>query len=224
MTSAPASTAPHAPNDSWVPIRSVSPRQREHVASHLLALSPEDRFLRFGFQASDAQIAQYVDALDFERDDIFGIFNRRLELIALAHLANASQADAAAGGKESEFGVSVLARYRGRGFGKRLFARAALHARNHGVDTLLIHALSQNRPMLGIIRDAGAVVRLDGSETTSRLSLPSQTWASQVDEMAESRAAEIDYRFKEQALNLTDFVEGVAEIKKQIANVRIASE
>lgn len=216
---------PHAvPTSSWVPIRSVSSSHRDQVASHLSELSPEDRFLRFGFQASDAQIANYVDGLDFERDEIFGIFNRRLELIALAHLANASASGSEAGGKESEFGVSVLARYRGRGFGRRLFARAALHARNHGVDTLLIHALSQNRPMLGIVRDAGAVVRLDGSETTSRLSLPSQTWASRVDEMAESQAAEINYRFKEQALHLNGFVEGLAEVKKQIANVRIASE
>ena len=217
--------APHtAPTASWVPIRSVAPRQREQVVAHLMSLSPEDRFLRFGFQASDAQITRYVESLDFERDEIFGIFNRRLELIALAHLANASAADSQAGGKESEFGVSVLARYRGRGFGKRLFARAALHARNHGVDTLIIHALSHNRAMLGIVRDAGAVVRLDGSETTSRLGLPSQTWASQVDEMAESQAAEIDYRFKQQALNLNGFVDGVAEIKQQMTNGKIATE
>lgn len=214
-------TATSAIARSWIPIRSLSTHEREQVASHLMALSTDDRFLRFGFQASDAQIAKYVEGLDFERDEIFGIFNRRLELIALAHLANASDASAA---KESEFGVSVMARYRGRGFGKRLFARAALHARNHGIDTLVIHALNQNRPMLQIIRDAGAVVRLDGSETTSRLSLPSQTWASRVDEMAESRAAEIDYRFKEQALHLHDFVDGLAEVKKHIANGKIASE
>ncbi|MEO6410926.1 MAG: GNAT family N-acetyltransferase [Burkholderiaceae bacterium] len=212
------------PTSGWVPIRSISSSHREQVASHLLELGPEDRFLRFGFQATDSQIAQYVDGLDFERDEIFGIFNRRLELIALAHLANASATGSEAGGKESEFGVSVLAQYRGRGFGRRLFARAALHARNHGVDTLLIHALSQNRAMLGIVREAGAVVQLDGSETTSRLSLPSQTWASQVDEMAESQAAEIDYRFKQQALHLNGLVKGIAEVKKQIANVRIASE
>ena len=217
-------TATSAIARSWIPIRSLSTHEREQVASHLMALSTDDRFLRFGFQASDAQIAKYVEGLDFERDEIFGIFNRRLELIALAHLANASDAGPASAAKESEFGVSVMARYRGRGFGKRLFARAALHARNHGIDTLVIHALNQNRPMLQIIRDAGAVVRLDGSETTSRLSLPSQTWASRVDEMAESRAAEIDYRFKEQALHLHDFVDGLAEVKKHIANGKIASE
>ena len=46
-----------------------------------------DRYLRFGYAATDEQIERYVDGLDFERDEIFGIYNRRLELIAMAHLA-----------------------------------------------------------------------------------------------------------------------------------------
>ena len=36
---------------------------------------------------TDAQLARYVDTLDFDRDEVFGIFNRKLELIAAAHLA-----------------------------------------------------------------------------------------------------------------------------------------
>ena len=30
---------------------------------------------------------RYVDGLDFELDEVFGVFNRRLEIVALAHLA-----------------------------------------------------------------------------------------------------------------------------------------
>ena len=33
-------------------------------------------------------MSKYVDMLDFEHDEVFGIFNRRLELIAMAHLAH----------------------------------------------------------------------------------------------------------------------------------------
>ena len=73
-----------------------------------------DRYLRFGHPAVDAQIGRYVDLIDFDRDEVFGVFNRRLQLIAMAHLAylGDSQRPHAA-----EFGVSVLPRYRGRGFG-----------------------------------------------------------------------------------------------------------
>jgi hypothetical protein len=71
----------------WVPIRSLAARHRPRILSHILALSEIDRYLRFGYAASDVQIARYVEQLDFERDEVFGIFNRRLELLAMAHLA-----------------------------------------------------------------------------------------------------------------------------------------
>ena len=74
---------------SWVPVRSLSSRHRARVADHLQLLASEDRYLRFGYPATDAQIGLYVDSLDFERDEVFGIFNRRLQLIAMAHLAHA---------------------------------------------------------------------------------------------------------------------------------------
>src|SRR5215212_9158402 len=84
-----SSTASHADSASspsgrtWIPIRSLAPRHRERIAGHLLALDEHARYLRFGYPATDAQIAKYVDTLDFERDEIFGIFNRRLELLAM---------------------------------------------------------------------------------------------------------------------------------------------
>jgi hypothetical protein len=42
------------------------------VLAHLLALSPADRYLRFGYAASDTQIERYVASLNFARDDIAG--------------------------------------------------------------------------------------------------------------------------------------------------------
>ena len=97
-----------------VPIRSLGPRHRERIAKHLLALDESDRYLRFGYATSDEQINRYADGLNFERDDIYGIFNRKLELIAMAHLAVSDDPEQA---KNAEFGVSVLKAARGRGFG-----------------------------------------------------------------------------------------------------------
>lgn len=72
---------------SMVPIRELSERHRARIRAHLLKLTEGDRYLRFGYAANDEQVQRYADNLDFARDDIFGIFNRRLELIAMAHLA-----------------------------------------------------------------------------------------------------------------------------------------
>ncbi|MDQ2927297.1 MAG: GNAT family N-acetyltransferase, partial [Pseudomonadota bacterium] len=116
----------------WVPIRSLAPRHRERILAHLTALDERSRYLRFGYAANDAHIARYVDTLDFEHDEMFGIFNRRLELIAMAHLAYRPASVARGRDAAAEFGVSVLPKARRRGFGRRLFEHAMLHARNRG--------------------------------------------------------------------------------------------
>ncbi len=184
---------------SWVPIRSLGPRHRERIVAHLQALDVRSRYLRFGHQASDGQIGRYVDTLDFEHDEVFGIFNRRLELIAMAHLAY-RQADATRGRSASaEFGVSVVPHARRRGFGRRLFEHAMLHARNRGIVSIFIHALSENTAMLKIVRDAGATVHRDGSESEAWLALPPDSIASHLDEFLGERAAELDYQLKHHA-------------------------
>ncbi|HEX7440519.1 MAG TPA: GNAT family N-acetyltransferase [Caldimonas sp.] len=195
----PIAPTGHIGDWSWVPIRSLGPRHRERIVAHLLALDEHARFLRFGYPATDQQMARYVDTIDFERDEVFGIFNRRLELIAMAHLAHPiAHADKGLA-TMSEFGVSVLSRMRRRGFGRRLFEHAILHARNRGIQSLFIHALSENTAMLKIARDAGARVQREGSETDAWLELPPDSLASHLDELVETHAAELDYRFKAHA-------------------------
>ena len=210
---------------AWVPIRSLAARHRARIAAHLMALDERDRYLRFGYPAADEQIARYVDALDFERDELFGVFNRRLELIAMAHLANSPAPGPDNPRAMAEFGVSVLARARGRGYGGRLFEHAVLHARNRGVQTLFIHALSENTAMLKIARKAGALVERDGPETEAWLKLPPDNLASRVGELVEQQAAEFDYRLKVQAMRVNDILEAISEVKTNISGkAPIASE
>src|SRR5438105_2750449 len=109
----PAPAPFHVGSWAWVPIRSLSPRHRPRIVTHLLALDEHDRYLRFGYPASDEQIAKYVDDLDFARDEVSGIFNRRLELIALAHVAYSPIPQHANPRAMAEFGGSVLAKARG---------------------------------------------------------------------------------------------------------------
>jgi ribosomal protein S18 acetylase RimI-like enzyme len=178
----------------WVPIRSLAARHRPRILSHILSLNEIDRYLRFGYAASDAQIARYVEQLDFERDEVFGIFNRRLELLAMAHLAYLDPA--ASPRPAAEFGVSVAKGARGRGYGDRLFDHAALHARNRGIDSLLVHALSENTAMLRICRNAGARIERDGPESQAWVKLAPESLASHVEALVENTAAGLDYQLK----------------------------
>jgi GNAT superfamily N-acetyltransferase len=198
--SAPIAADPGAHKGrAWVPIRSLGPRHRERIVAHLVALDERSRYLRFGYAASEAQIARYVDTLDFEHDEVFGIFNRRLDLIAMAHLAYRPADPTRGRDAAAEFGVSVLPQARRRGFGRRLFEHAVLHARNRGVVSIFIHALSENTAMLKIARDAGASVERDGPECEAWLKVPPDSFASHLDQLLGESAAEIDYRLKHHA-------------------------
>lgn len=200
-----------------VPIRSLGPAHRARIATHLLALTADDRYLRFGYTATDEQIQRYVEALDFDRDDIFGIYNRKLELIAMAHLAFSRDPEAS---QCAEFGVSVLQKARGRGYGSRLFERAAIHARNDGVDLLFIHALSENTAMLKIARKAGAKLERFGSETEAHLRLPPATLDTRMSELVVEHFAQTDYRLKQQVKSFRDFLAGVRETRQGVRAAR----
>jgi len=200
-----------------VPIREIGARYREQIARHLIALDEHDRYLRFGYAANDRQIRQYVERLDFSRDQVFGIFNRKLELIAMAHLAypvDMTQAGFA------EFGVSVSRHARGRGYGARLFERAAMHAVNDGVKTLYIHALSENTAMLRIARNAGAVIERSGSESEAHLSLPEASFSTRVGELLADQVGHVDYWLKTEASAARELLATAQEVREAVREGR----
>jgi GNAT superfamily N-acetyltransferase len=218
-TAQPAGAAErHPPPFRWVPVRSLAPRHRPRILEHLLELDVHDRHLRFGHTATDEMIAAYVEALDFRRDEVFGIFNRRLQLVAMAHLAYA-RADSANERERSttEFAVSVHRRARGRGYGSRLFEHAVMHARNRGIQTMYVHALTENTPMLRIARSHGSTVERDGSESDAYLKLPPEDLGSHLEEALEAGAAEVNYRLKSNALRFGQLLEIVDSVRQLIA-------
>lgn len=179
-----------------VPIREIKSSHTARIQKHLKTLGADDRYLRFGYAATDQQINDYVATLDFERDSLFGIYNRRLDLIAMAHLSYSIDPDCASC---AEFGVSVATASRGRGYGTRLFDRSITHARNEGVRMLFVHALSENTAMLKIAKRAGASIERDGSDSQAHMLLPPANFDSRVEEMFDQQVAWTDYQLKTQA-------------------------
>lgn len=204
---APTSAArePIASSPALVPIREVRARHRAQILRHLLRLGPQDRYLRFGHAAGDEQIRHYVEALDFERDRVLGVFNRKLELIALAHLAQPRDAGTR---RFVELGVSISPHARGRGYGTLLFERAALYAVNQGIDTHYIQALSENAAMLHIARKAGAQIERLGSESEAYLRLPEASFRTRLDQLLADHVGHVDYWLKTEASTLCDVLTG----------------
>jgi RimJ/RimL family protein N-acetyltransferase len=200
-----------------VPIRSMGRAHLPRILAHLLALNTDDRYLRFGYSANDEQIGRYVDQLNFERDELFGIFNRKLELIAMAHLAFSVDPKSSSC---AEFGVSVARTARGRGYGSRLFERAVMHARNEGVNMLFIHALSENKAMLRIARKAGAVIERDGPESEAHLRLPPADFDSRMTELFNEQVALTDYHLKAQVRHFWGALALLQEIRQGVRKSR----
>lgn len=212
---------PSSAEPGFVPIRSLNSRHRRRIADHLLALPAHDRYLRFGYAATNEQVQKYVDGLDFRRDEIYGIFNRRLALIAMAHLAFTSDPKCSSC---AEFGVSVSSDARGKGLGTRLFERAILHARAQEVDMIFIHALSENAAMLKIARKAGAVVENYGGEVEAHLRLPAQDFGDRVEtavkDAMEDGLGEVDFRLKLRALQFWELLASLQDIRKGMIAAR----
>ena len=161
-TALPAGPALDPSWRDWLPVRTLGPQHRSRITTHLQSLREQDRNLRFGHNASDEQIGHYANRLDFERDEIFGVFDSQLVLVAMSHLAF----DGAQG--LAEFGVSVLPQMRGKGVGGRLFGHAVTHARNRGALVMAIHIARENTAMLSIVRRAGAQIEFDGPDAIQR--------------------------------------------------------
>ena len=201
----------------WIPIRILSAKHRPKIATHLKSLGTQDRYLRFGYPATDEQIDGYVAKLDFVRDDIYGVFNRRLQIVSMAHLAFSVDPQWATC---AEFGVSVDLKMRGRGLGARMFNRAMTHARNEGVSLMFIHALSENTPMLKIARKAGARVERDGSESDAYLSLQPANLDSQMHEFLEEGMADLDFQIKTRARQFLQLLRTMQEVRQGVRDAR----
>ncbi len=200
-----------------VPIVSMDERHKDKILAHLIELGPEDRVLRFGYPATDEQIARYVTGLNFQRDHIYGIFNVALRIEGLAHLSIEKRKS---GETLGEFGVSVRKKSRGKGLGNRLFERAMVHARHEGVSVFYIHALSENAPMLAIAKHHGATLERDGSETEAHLRLPPADLESELEDWVIDQYGRINYSVKSQVKSFVDAISQVQEIRQGVREGR----
>ncbi len=179
-------------------IKELSERDRPFMLNHFLGLNATDRRLRFGAALPDEAVTRYVQNIDFARDTVFGVYESTCNLVGVGHLAFLDPAELPAIGGErkhqvAEFGVSVSAPMRRKNVGTKLFDRAAIHCRNRHIDTLYIHCLASNKPMLCIAEKAGMQIHKDHGEVDGYLHLPAPDSESVRQEQAEERVASLDY-------------------------------
>lgn len=180
---------------SPVPICRLHDDARENFIQHLHTLDASDRYLRFGYGASNAQIERYVQNLNLERDRLFGVYGHDLRLLAVAHLAMLETAPDAPC-KRVEFGVSVNLSARAKGMGRALYHRCALYARNAGMEQLYIFVLRENTAMVRIAKAAQADMTDQHGELDCWVQLEPATLETRLVEYWEDQRAHMDYQLK----------------------------
>jgi RimJ/RimL family protein N-acetyltransferase len=184
--------------DTPLPIR-LRAADRRALTEHFLALEPDDRRLRFGAPLSDDAIRALEERIDFDRDEVFGITDEDLRLVAVVHVAFYAQ--------RAELGLSVLPRARGRGLGNALFARAVMHLTNRGLREVFVHCLGENGAMLHLARKHGMRVVREGGEADAFLDLPRPTAATILAEWVWDRNARFAHEARRGARTLVALLE-----------------
>jgi GNAT superfamily N-acetyltransferase len=135
------------------------------IRSHLLALSPEDRQMRFCAALSDAAIAAHAEALPkrpgFALAAIDGpLWNGPFHQAGPVH----GFAELVVAGRSAELGISVDASRRRAGVGTYLMQTAARLLALRGVEEIVALTLNRNAAMIRLGLSCGARVERDDSD------------------------------------------------------------
>lgn len=120
---------------------------KKKITEHLLRLSDEDRYCRFGTVVTDEFIHKYVDKLD-PSDSLFFSLGHDGSIIGFCHLARYSNDSA-------DLGLSVDKEFRNKGFGNILVRQALSDAKVRGYKKLYIYFLGENEAMYKLAHKHG---------------------------------------------------------------------
>jgi hypothetical protein len=145
------------------PIR-LTHRHFRDLASHFLALSCGDRFLRFGWVMTDVEIVAYVESMFVSVDNAWAVVEPDRDISGVVHLESM--------GCGVNLGLSVSAWARNLGIGTLLLQRAGLLARARALTTLFVRNLSLNAALQQLALRLGMRVACAPNGLTTSLELP----------------------------------------------------
>ena len=141
-----------------------TPLHFHDLVGHFLALSPNDRVLRFGGAMSDAWIVAYVESLLASAEPVLVVIERGGDISGALHLESID------GGVVLGLSVSTWARR--LGIGTLLLHRAGLMTRVRGFKTLFVRNLNLNPPLQQLALRLGMSVACATTALITRLEAP----------------------------------------------------
>jgi RimJ/RimL family protein N-acetyltransferase len=131
-------------------------------------ISNDDRYLRFGYPASDNNVMDYIEKSlkNFSDTDMWFVVEKDNYFIGTVHVSLNKSSNSYA-----ELGFTVSPNHRNQGIGQYLFDRAATWAVMKGYNNLYTQCLSENKVMQHIAKKNGmTVVTIGQGEKEATLS------------------------------------------------------
>ena len=136
-------------------VRPIRPEDRDELAEGIQRLSPESRYRRFFSPTSELSQSQlrYLTEVDHhDHEALVAIEPETGEGIGVARFVRSPEDP-----ERAEVAVAVADSWQGRGAGTVLLYRLTERARHEGIRRFSAEILAENRPMLDLIDDLGAV-------------------------------------------------------------------
>lgn len=133
------------------------------IIDHIISLNRDDRYLRFGYPASDERIRSYVDSTQNSEKSIWFCVEIDGCLVGTLHVAF--------GTASAEFGLTVASSARNKGIGKLMFANAYILILERGIKQVHLYCLSQNKAIQKIARSFGLQVITCGSDAEATVTI-----------------------------------------------------
>lgn len=157
-------------DETTVELRIVAPTDADLLADGYRQLSPQAAYTRFHTlysELSPAQIAYFTQVDHHDHEAVGALLPDTGEGLGIARYVRDAEDPT-----HAEVAVTVLDRWQGRGLGHVLLDALAGRARDEGITCFTAEVLSDNRPMIGLLRRAGPVeLDHDGDTTIAHLEL-----------------------------------------------------
>jgi N-acetylglutamate synthase-like GNAT family acetyltransferase len=153
-------------------IKQVDESFLKYYATHLKNLSEQDKFTRFSYKISDANVDQLILNILYssEMHVLFAAIEESGETAGFCHLARCK-------GDDWELAVSVNSDRQNSGIGNRLMSYAISYAKMHGIESVFMHCINDNKRIQHLAKKHGLrVVERDGCDITSHLKIPQPTF------------------------------------------------
>jgi hypothetical protein len=134
------------------------------LASHFVGLTSGDRFLRFGWVATDVDIVAYVESLFVSAASVYAVAEPDGDISGVLHLEFTKTG--------VNLGLSVSSWARNQGIGAFLLQRAGLLARTQGLKTLFVRNLRFNSAFQQLALRLGLKVACTPNAPIRRAKMP----------------------------------------------------